>query len=52
VVTHAGVMRVIAALTLGFTVDTCLQWALDAGAVVWLRRNDTTMKWAIVRWNA
>jgi alpha-ribazole phosphatase len=52
VVTHAGVMRVIAALTLGLTVDVCLQWALDAGAVVWLRRNDTTMKWAIVRWNA
>jgi alpha-ribazole phosphatase len=52
VVTHAGVMRVIAALSLGLTVDVCLQWALDAGAVVWLRRNDTTMKWAIVRWNA
>jgi alpha-ribazole phosphatase len=52
VVTHAGVMRVIAALTLGLTVDVCLQWALDLAAVVWLRRNDTTMKWAIVRWNA
>ncbi|CAB3769451.1 histidine phosphatase family protein [Paraburkholderia humisilvae] len=52
VVTHAGVMRVIAALTLGLAVDACLQWALDAGAVVWLRRNDVSMKWAIVRWNA
>jgi alpha-ribazole phosphatase len=52
VVTHAGVMRVIAALTLGLTVDACLQWALDAGAVVWLRRDDASMKWAVVRWNA
>jgi alpha-ribazole phosphatase len=52
VVTHAGVMRVIAALTLGLTIDACLPWVLDSGAVVWLRRNDATMKWAIVRWNA
>ncbi|MFC0397774.1 alpha-ribazole phosphatase family protein [Paraburkholderia rhizosphaerae] len=52
VVTHAGVMRVIAALTLGLGIDACLPWVLDSGALVWLRRNDATMKWAIVRWNA
>jgi alpha-ribazole phosphatase len=52
VVTHAGVIRVIAALTLGVPVDACLRWALDMGGVVWLRRDDVTMKWAIVRWNA
>ncbi len=52
VVTHAGVIRAIAALTLGFSVERCLQWALDIGGVVWLRRDDTTLQWAIVRWNA
>jgi len=52
VVTHAGVIRVIAALTLGVPVEACLHWALDLGGVVRLRRDDTTLKWAIVRWNA
>jgi alpha-ribazole phosphatase len=52
VVTHAGVMRVIAALTLGLPVERCLQWAVDLGGVIWLRRDDATLRWAIVRWNA
>jgi alpha-ribazole phosphatase len=52
VVTHAGVIRVIAGLALGVPMEGCLRWALDLGAVVRLRRDDTTLKWVIVRWNA
>jgi alpha-ribazole phosphatase len=52
VVTHAGVIRVIAATVLGVPVERCLQWALDMSGVVWLRRDDATQQWALVRWNA
>lgn len=52
VVTHAGVMRVIASLVLGLPVERCLKWALDMGSCVWLRRDDESLEWSMVRWNA
>ncbi|SEI84215.1 alpha-ribazole phosphatase [Paraburkholderia diazotrophica] len=52
VVTHAGVMRVIAATVLGLTVERCLKWSLDMSGCVWLRRDDVTHDWSMVRWNA
>ncbi|MDE1182911.1 alpha-ribazole phosphatase [Paraburkholderia sp.] len=52
VVTHAGVIRVIASLLLGVGVRQCLQWALEVGGVVWLRRDEGTQVWGVVRWNA
>ena len=52
VVTHAGVMRVIAATVLGLPVERCLKWSIDMSGCVWLRRDDTSQEWSIVRWNA
>jgi alpha-ribazole phosphatase len=52
VVTHAGVMRVIAATVLGLPVERCLKWSLDMSGCVWLRRDDVTHDWSMVRWNA
>ncbi|RFU46096.1 alpha-ribazole phosphatase [Paraburkholderia sp. DHOC27] len=51
VVTHAGVIRVIASLVLNVPVDRALHWSLDMGAVVWLRRHDESQQWSLVRWN-
>jgi alpha-ribazole phosphatase len=52
VVTHAGVMRAIASWVLEVPLARCLQWSLDMTGIVWLRRNDETQQWALVRWNA
>ncbi|RAS36014.1 alpha-ribazole phosphatase [Paraburkholderia bryophila] len=52
VVTHAGVMRVIASLVLDVQLERCLRWSLDMTGVVWLRRDDETQQWSLVRWNA
>ncbi len=52
VVTHAGVMRVVAALALGLPVEHCVSWALDLAALAWLRRDDASGRWTLVRWNA
>ncbi|MFM0649569.1 alpha-ribazole phosphatase [Paraburkholderia bryophila] len=52
VVTHAGVMRVIASLVLDVQLERCLQWSLDMTGIVWLRRDDETQQWSLVRWNA
>jgi alpha-ribazole phosphatase len=52
VVTHAGVMRAIASLALEVPLARCLRWSLDMAGIVWLRRNDETLQWALVRWNA
>ncbi|MEM5439116.1 alpha-ribazole phosphatase [Paraburkholderia diazotrophica] len=52
VVTHAGVMRAIAATVLGLPVERCLKWSLDMSGCVWLRRDDVTNDWSMVRWNA
>ncbi|NKJ48055.1 alpha-ribazole phosphatase [Burkholderia sp. SG-MS1] len=52
VVTHAGVMRVIASLVLDVPLERCLKWSLEMAGVVWLRRNDDAQRWSLVRWNA
>ncbi|OLL33070.1 alpha-ribazole phosphatase [Burkholderia sp. SRS-W-2-2016] len=52
VVTHAGVMRAIASWVLEVPLARCLQWQLDMTGIVWLRRDDETQQWALVRWNA
>jgi len=52
VVTHAGVVRAIASWVLDVPLERCLQWSIDMTGIVWLRRNDDTQQWALVRWNA
>jgi alpha-ribazole phosphatase len=52
VVTHAGVMRVIASFALRVPLEQCLKWALDMAGIVWLRRDSVSGEWALVRWNA
>jgi alpha-ribazole phosphatase len=51
VVTHAGVIRVIASLLLDVHVARATQWSLDMSGVVWLRRDDERQVWSLVRWN-
>jgi alpha-ribazole phosphatase len=50
-VTHAGVMRMIAALTLGAPLETTLKWPLEMPAVVWLRRAPSNGAWRLLHWN-
>jgi alpha-ribazole phosphatase len=52
VVTHAGVMRVIASLVLDVPLERCLKWSIEMAGIVWLRREAATQQWALVRWNA
>jgi alpha-ribazole phosphatase len=52
VVTHAGVMRVIASLVLDVPLERCLKWSLDMAGIVWLRRDAEAQRWSLVRWNA
>ncbi|ANB71586.1 alpha-ribazole phosphatase [Paraburkholderia phytofirmans] len=52
VVTHAGVMRVIASLVLDVPLEHCLRWSLEMTGIVWLRRDEATQQWLLVRWNA
>lgn len=52
VVTHAGVIRVIASLVLDVPVENCLRWSLEMAGIVWLRRDDDAQQWSLVRWNA
>lgn len=51
-VTHAGVMRTIAALLLDEALETTLTWPLEMAALVWLRRNDDGSGWRLLHWNA
>lgn len=54
VVTHSGVMRVIAARSLGVPLERCLRWPLEMAAIVWLRRDPADAAqdaWRLVRWN-
>lgn len=51
-VTHAGVMRMIAALLLDQAIETTLKWPLDMAALVWLRRNEDGSGWRLLHWNA
>lgn len=50
-VTHAGVMRMIAARLLGESIETTLRWPLEMAAVVWLRRDEPAGDWRLVHWN-
>lgn len=50
VITHAGVMRVLTGHLLGIARANVIQWPLDFGAIVWLRR--ARGQWLLVRWNA
>src|SRR5471032_2333772 len=50
VVTHAGVIRVLTAHLLGVPRANAIQWPLDFGAIVWLKR--VRDEWLLVRWNA
>jgi alpha-ribazole phosphatase len=50
VVTHAGVMRVLTGHLLGVKRANVIQWPLDFGAIVWLKR--VRGEWLLVRWNA
>jgi alpha-ribazole phosphatase len=52
VVTHAGVMRVIASLVLDVPLERCLRWSLEMTGIVWLRRDEAGQQWSLVRWNA
>ncbi|HTH75340.1 MAG TPA: alpha-ribazole phosphatase [Trinickia sp.] len=49
-VTHAGVMRMIASLTLDEPLETTLTWPLDMASVVWLVRDDDA-RWRLLHWN-
>jgi len=49
-VTHAGVIRVLTAHLLGVSRANAIQWPLDFGAIVWLKR--VRDEWLLVRWNA
>jgi len=48
--THAGVIRVLTGHLLGVPRANAIQWPLDFGAIVWLKR--VRNEWLLVRWNA
>lgn len=52
VVTHAGVIRMIASLALGEPLEAMLKWPLDVSAVVWLQREPDSGDWRLRHWNA
>jgi alpha-ribazole phosphatase len=51
VVTHAGVIRTIAARALDMPLSRCVRWPLEMAALVWLRRDAASGQWQLVRWN-
>jgi alpha-ribazole phosphatase len=51
VVTHAGVIRAIAARALDMPLSRCVRWPLEMAALVWLRRDSVSGHWQLVRWN-
>jgi alpha-ribazole phosphatase len=52
VVTHAGVIRVLAALALRVSLEQTLSWSIDFSGVAWLRQRESGAAWTLVRWNA
>jgi alpha-ribazole phosphatase len=50
VMTHAGVIRVLAGHLLGIAPSNAIQWPLDFAGIVWLKRVGET--WLLVKWNA
>lgn len=51
VVTHAGVIRALAARALGLPLARCTRWPLQTAAIVWLRGDAAGGDWQLVRWN-
>jgi len=51
VLTHAGVMRVLAALALRLPLAACLDWQLELGGICQLRRRPGPAGWGLVSWN-
>jgi len=51
VLTHAGVMRVLAALALRLPLAASLDWQLELGAICHLRRRWRGDGWTLVSWN-
>ncbi|AIO65611.1 alpha-ribazole phosphatase [Burkholderia oklahomensis] len=51
VVTHAGVMRALAAHALDASLETMLARPVAMGGVVWLRRDEGIGEWRLVHWD-
>lgn len=51
VVSHAGVIRVLAALALHLPLTTCLSWPLALGALCRLQRRTPGAPWVLAGWN-
>jgi alpha-ribazole phosphatase len=51
VVTHAGVMRVMASLALRLPLAACVDWQVAAGGLCQLRYNAWQQSWTLVTWN-
>jgi len=52
VVTHAGVMRVLAAQALRLPLAACLDWQLDLGAICRFQPRRGAPGWTLVAWNS
>jgi alpha-ribazole phosphatase len=51
VVTHAGVIRVLAALALRLPLAACVDWQLGLGAWCRLRYQPVPQRWTLLSWN-
>lgn len=51
VVTHAGVMRMIAAHALALPINAVLRRPVAIGSVIWMRGGRAGAGWQVVRWN-
>lgn len=51
VVTHAGVMRMLASLALATPLEDTLQWPVAMAGIVWLRGEEGDDAWRLIRWN-
>lgn len=51
VVTHAGVMRMLASLALEIPIERPLGWPVAMSGIVWLRGRAQTDGWRLIRWN-
>jgi alpha-ribazole phosphatase len=49
VVTHAGVIRVLAGYLLGIELLLAIRWVIDFGGIVWVRK--VHGQWVLVGWN-
>ncbi|RKU02426.1 alpha-ribazole phosphatase [Burkholderia sp. Nafp2/4-1b] len=51
VLTHAGVIRVLASHALRVPLDTLLSRPVPTGGVVWLRSDEAARTWEVVHWD-